>query len=115
MQQALDFNPKALRDDGTQAALNRAGFAWHDRAVDLCLEFFARKGSEGALFEDVREYATSQGLPDPPSGNAWGAVCLSLSRKKLIVRTGRLLPSRRSSNHARAAAVWRLAALEGCA
>lgn len=114
MQQALDFS-RALRDQGTQAALTNAGQEWHDRAVQIALQFFAQAGYSGAIFEDVREYATQQGLSAPPSPNAWGAVCLSLSKRRLISRTGQMRSSRLASNHARAASVWRLASLEAAA
>lgn len=113
MQQALDFTAaRTRRDEGTEQALANAGHEWHERAVGVALEVFSKAGERGAIFEDVRERASEIGLGFPPSPNAWGAVCLSLSKRGLIVRTGEMRASKIVSNHARAAAVWRLASLE---
>ena len=114
MQQALDFSRK-LRDAGASQALNNAGKEWHDRATQLALEFFASAGYSGALFEDVREYAQRKGLALPPSPNAWGAVCLAMSKRNLITKTGQLRASRATKSHSRAQPVWRLASLEAAA
>lgn len=111
MQQVLDFS-RTLRDEGAKAALKNAGNEWHDSAVRIALDFFAQAGYGGALFEDVRDYATKQGLTAPPSPNAWGAVCLALSKRNLITKTGQLRASRAARSHARAQPVWRLASLE---
>lgn len=115
MQQALDFTGRTLRDSGAALALQGAGTEWHDLAVGVALQFFAKAGYGGALFESVREYAKHQGLAAPPSPHAWGAVCLAMSKRRLIVRTGELRSSRLASNHARVAAVWRIASLENVA
>lgn len=115
MQQALDFTGRTLRDTGAALALQNAGNEWHDLAVGVALQLFASAGDRGALFEDVREYATQRGLAAPPSPNAWGAVCLAMSKRGLIVKTGELRSSRLASSHARAAAVWRIAPPESAA
>lgn len=107
MQQVLDFS-RSLRDKGAARALISAGSEWHVQAVCIALQFFAQAGCEGALFEDVREYATQQGLASPPSPNAWGAVCLAMSKRGMIVKTGQLRASRAERSHARAQPVWRL-------
>lgn len=107
MQQALDFS-RALRDDGAARALISAGSEWHVQAVRIAVQFFEQAGHAGALFEDVRDYATQQGLASPPSPNAWGAVCLAMSKRRLIVKTGEFRASRASKSHARAQPVWRL-------
>ena len=111
MQQSLDFS-RTLRDQGAAQALSNAGREWHDRATQLALEFFANAGPGGALFEDVREYAQRKGLALPPSPNAWGAVCLAMSKRSLITKTGQLRASRATKSHSRAQPVWRLASLE---
>lgn len=99
---------RAQRDTGASQALENAGKTWHDRASDLALFFFKRAGYEGALFEDARNYATLFDLPPPPSPNAWGAVCLSLSRRGLIVKTGVYANSKNVTSHARAQPMWRI-------
>ena len=98
----------SLRDEGAKIALANAGEDWHTTAVAFALEYFNAAGWEGALFEDARQYATDCGLSAPPSPNAWGAVALSMSTKKLIIKTGILLPSKKVSSHARSQPVWRL-------
>ena len=103
---------QSLRDAGAHAALQHAGQDWHDMAVDIALEVFTEAGKDGAIFEDVRERAAQRGIGLPPSSNAWGAVCLAMSKRELIIRTGGWRPSKIASNHARAAAVWRLACVE---
>lgn len=111
MQQVLDFS-RSLRDKGAARALISAGSEWHVQAVRIAIQFFARAGYAGALFEDVREYATQQGLAPPPSPNAWGAVCLAMSKRRIIVKTGELRASKAVRSHARAQPVWRLASTE---
>lgn len=96
------------RDQGAARALDNAGQTWHERASDLALFFFKSAGPEGALFEDARNYATLFDLPPPPSPNAWGAVCLSLSKRRLIVKTGAYANSKNVSSHARAQPIWRI-------
>ena len=107
MQSAFDSG-KALRDEGAQAALKNAGETWNSMAVKLALQFFSYVGAKGALFEDVRQHAADQGFPDPPSPNAWGAVCLGMSKRRLIVKTGELRSSKAIKSHARAQPVWKL-------
>jgi len=100
-----------LRDEGAAIALENAGEDWHDVATALALKYFSDVGWNGALFEDARAYAMTCGIGLPPSANAWGAVALSLSKRKLITKTGVLLPSKATKSHARSQPVWRLASL----
>lgn len=99
---------QGLRDQGAGAALDNAGGLWHERACQIALAFFKSAGEDGALFEDVRAYAELIGLPFPPSPNSWGAVALSMSKRKIIVKTGAWLNSRSVKSHARAQPIWRL-------
>ena len=98
----------AKRDEGASRALTKAGDEWHDHATELALKFFKAAGWEGALFEDARNYATSLGLPLPPSPNAWGAICLSLSKRNFIVKTGVYANSKNVTSHGRAQPMWRI-------
>ena len=97
-----------LRDEGAELALANAGEDWHETASALALKYFTDAGWDGALFEDARAYAMECGIGLPPSPNAWGAVALSLSTRKLITKTGVLLQSKHVSSHARSQPVWRL-------
>jgi hypothetical protein len=97
-----------LRDAGAEIALANAGATWHSNATSLALKYFDNVGWKGALFEDAREYAMKCGISEPPSPNAWGAVALTLSQKKLITKTGVLLQSKIARSHGRSQPVWRL-------
>lgn len=97
---------RSLRDEGAQLALKNAGDEWRTTATTLVLKYFNIVGD--GLFEDAREYAVSCGITAPPSPNSWGAVALSLSKKRLITKTGVLLPSKTTKSHARSQPVWRL-------
>lgn len=99
---------RSQRDAGASLALANAGESWHERASDLALFFFKKVGFEGALFEDARNYATLFDLPPPPSPNAWGAVCLNLSKRRMIVKTGVYAKSRNVTSHAREQPMWRI-------
>lgn len=98
---------KTLRDVGAQQALSNAGDDWHSMAFKIALAYLRDIGYKGALFEEVRIRAERNGLPDPPSPNAWGAVCLHLSKLNLIEKTGEYRSSRSVRSHARAQPVWR--------
>lgn len=107
MQMNLNFS-KIQRDQGAGRALENAGQTWHERATDLAVRFLKACGNDGALFEEVREYATLVGLPDPPSPNAWGAVALSLSKQGIVEKTGVYRASQAAKSHARSQPVWRV-------
>lgn len=107
MQMSQSFN-QTQRDLGAAQALENAGETWQQRAEQIAIGFLKAVGHEGALFEEVREYANLLGLPQPPSPNAWGAVALSLSKKKLIEKTGVYEQSKSLKSHARAQPVWRV-------
>jgi hypothetical protein len=100
-----------LRDEGAALALANAGEDWHDTASAFALKYFTDAGWDGALFEDARAYAMKCGIGTPPSANAWGAVALSLSARKLITKTGVLRSSKAVRSHARFQPVWRLTSL----
>jgi len=100
-----------LRDEGAALALENAGEDWHNTATALTLKYFSDAGWGGALFEDARAYAMKCGIGTPPSANAWGAVALSLSARKLITKTGVLRSSKAVRSHARSQPVWRLTSL----
>lgn len=95
------------RDHGAGLASDNAGKTWNERAMEIALSFF-RVNPYGGLFEDVREYASQLGHPEPPSPNAWGAVALAMSKRKLIVKTGEWRQSKYAKSHARSQPVWRL-------
>lgn len=108
-QMTIDFNQSlSSRDRGAALASDNAGQTWNERATEIALSFFRAAGHDGALFEDVRAYAELLGLPAPPSPNAWGAVALAMSKRKLIVKTGVWLNCRSVKSHACSAPLWRI-------
>jgi hypothetical protein len=106
MQQAATHEAKALRDAGAALAAENAGKEWREQAIKLCSYYFRYIARSGALFERAKQYASSAGIEAPPSANAWGAVCLAMSRKGLIVKTDRYECSTSPSSHARVNPVW---------
>lgn len=108
-QMTIDFSQSlSNRDRGSALASENAGQTWNERATEIALSFFRAAGHDGALFEDVRAYAELLGLPAPPSPNAWGAVALSMSKRKFIVKTGVWLNCRSVKSHACSAPLWRI-------
>lgn len=108
MTQSDLFTGSYLRDEGARLALGNAGESWNDRAVEISLAYFKTVGYNGCLFEEIRTYAEGIGFPSPPSPNAWGAVCLTLSKRGMIVKTGEYLQSKATKSHSRAQPVWRI-------
>ena len=108
-QMTIDFNQSlSSRDRGAALASDNAGQTWNERATEIALSFFRAAGHDGSLFEDVRAYAELIGLPAPPSPNAWGAVALSMTKRKLIVKTGQWVNCRSVKSHACSAPLWRI-------
>ncbi len=78
-----------LRDAGIEQATENAENAapgWADQALDY-VKWFAKQGYEFRA-EHVRDYATKQGLPNPPHARAWGGVIRRAATLGLIHRTG---------------------------
>jgi hypothetical protein len=78
----------------TVAAINRASTTasnaipgWNQQAYNMLQQYIVTV--PGLFCADmVREWATQQGLPEPPSRLAWGGVFLKASRSNLIERAG---------------------------
>lgn len=53
--------------------------------------------------EDIRHLTAEAGLSQPKHHNAWGAVIMvAIRHRGLLTKTGRLLPMRDRTSHARA-------------
>jgi hypothetical protein len=90
--------------DRAVAHADRVEAKWSQRAFEL-LEGYALFNFE-FMTEDVRVWATEQGLPTPPDGRAWGAVTLRAVRDKIIVRD-RFQRTRVPPAHSTFRPVWR--------
>jgi len=78
-----------LRDDGIQRATESAETAspgWAAEAYDY-VRWFAKQGYEFRA-EQVRDYATKQGLSVAPHARAWGGVIRKAATNGLIRRIG---------------------------
>ena len=103
----MKTNSEEERDRVTNRLLELAGIDWQTRAEILCLQFYSNIGFVGALFEDARDFCEQQGLY-ARSSHVWGALCLSLSTKNKIVKTGAYQRSIVLRNRARSQPVWRI-------
>jgi hypothetical protein len=60
---------------------------WSDDAYALLKEFVSIARGQ-FMCEDIRAYAHIKGLPDAPSGRAWGGLICRAKREGLIKSTG---------------------------
>ena len=99
-----------LRNEGATRALASAGEAWRGLAQYFVYRYLLHVGSGGCLFEEARAFAEGCFKSKPPSPNAWGALALSMATQGMIEKTGeRQCSAAFPTNHARDAAVWRIA------
>ena len=70
-----------------QAAADRAGMDWQERAAELFM-WVLRRSERPMLCEEIAATVHPMGLPQAPDQRAWGAVTSRLARQKLIVRVG---------------------------
>lgn len=81
-----------LKQEGIAQAINHANAVeptWGDRAFAL-FSMYIHMHPEKAILktEDARQYAEEQGLEEPPTKRAWGAIALRAARAGLIVKQG---------------------------
>jgi len=101
-----------LRDVGTASVLDNAGANWQALATTHVIRRFELAGVTGCLFETARTFAEESGVGAPPHHNAWGALCLALSKQNILVKTGQYVSSKTTRSHARVSPVWRLKKFE---
>lgn len=102
----LNFKEGArLRDRGINRAADNAervhGPGWQERAIGHLINYPEAE----FMAEEVRIWAHSQGLEEPPSARAWGAVIVTAKRRGIIRSNG----YRKVSNplaHSTPASVW---------
>lgn len=78
----------------TQGAINQASSTaakhipgWNDDAYDM-LVTYCTVADHAFCADMVREWATKQGLPEPPSRLAWGGIFRKASTAGVIERAG---------------------------
>jgi hypothetical protein len=101
-----------LRDAGTDSVLGNAGANWRATATTHVIRRFELAGVTGCLFETARTFAEENGVGAPPHHNAWGALCLALSKQNILVKTGQYVSSKTTRSHARVSPLWRLKRFE---
>jgi len=100
------MNGDKLRDAGMQQAVDNAESkhpSWGDRALSLLVKY----PKDEFMAEQVREFAKSRGLPDPPSKRAWGAVIVK-AKKMGIIEHMRYDRVSNPKAHRTPASVWRM-------
>lgn len=78
------------RQEGMQTALNHANdvvLDWGERALEM-LKAFIAWNHDKFLAEDLRHWATEQGLPVPPHCRAWGPIMTKAYKAGLIAHRG---------------------------
>lgn len=86
------------RDEALESVLRR-DWIWRAQIID-----FIEKLPQGwvGTGEDVRHAAKEAGIPNPPHHNAWGAAIMhAVKNKKWLMPTGKFLPMKDKSSHAR--------------
>jgi len=93
---------KQLKEEGQALALEHAGRPWAEQAVELLTVFcFSGPGRKRPFaLEDFRMWALAQGLPEPASPNAWGALPRIGIRDNLMRATGQYRAARSPLTHA---------------
>ena len=104
----LTFSGKELARAGAKLALQHAEAVSENWGAEACdyLEIFIRlnPGRE-FMAEEVREYATKRGLPEPKSLRAWGAVMARAKAAGIIEWRGNRQVTNRKA-HSATASVW---------
>lgn len=81
-----DEDPFARRDHGMEVATSHADAVvenWRYLARDM-LERYLREHDKPFLTQDLILWAREQGLPEPPTKKAWGAVVTVAARRHMI-------------------------------
>lgn len=103
----MTFSGKELARAGAKLAEDHAEaehLGWKDLAYGYLLEFIARHSGREFLTEDVRGYATKNGLAIPPNLRAWGGVMMRAQGAEIIRCVGTRKVKNRKAHSANAAA-----------
>ena len=84
------FEARRDRDVAIKVAIDHANDVeprWSDRAL-VYLEQYILLFGEPFRCEQVREWATDNGLSEPPTTRAWGGVIAGAAKRGIIRRVG---------------------------
>lgn len=97
-----------LQAEGIAAATEHAEKVrpgWTDDAVAM-VGRYADHIKAPFLIEDARAWAYEQGLDEPPSLSAWGAVPRRAAKLQLIHHSGTMAPTKSAGGHKDEKVVW---------
>jgi len=81
-----------LRDEGIKQAIDHAeeeNENWKEQAHTLFLAWLVMiPASKPFTCEDFREWASEQGLPEPPTNRAFGGIIRQYAHRKVIIKNG---------------------------
>lgn len=88
----------AARQLGIERSARSAGREWAESAIDLVREYASLRSGwfNEFLAEDLREFASTRGLPEPANAKSWGRVMQSAKARAIIKACG-YAPARSSN------------------
>lgn len=78
------------RDNGIKQAIDHAkqeDVLWPGKAYLMLKRYLSFNIGE-FMGEDIRKYSEANGLPEPPSKRAWGAIMVKAAKAGLITKVG---------------------------
>lgn len=111
MQKQINFIDQAEinKNDGMlRSSLNADSKipGWNECAFEALRQFLNSINDNTFMAEDIRAWASTWGLDNPPSKRAWGAVINRAAKEKLIVFCGYSKTSNPTA-HATPAGLWK--------
>jgi len=103
---AVEDTPQKRKEIGQGLALNAAEAKWRDAALDE-IRRLAHVGSTFTSETVTMLVGLPTGSTKMNRNNAVGALMSHAARMKLIVKTGRYVPSQRKRSHGAMLAEWR--------
>lgn len=99
--------PEGRRQRDAGIAKSRAkNPEWLAQALDL-LPRMRAAGFETCTGEGMRNWLLANGLNEPTSPHAWGALTITAVKRKLLEDTGRVVQMTDAKSHARRTPLWR--------
>lgn len=98
-----------LKLEGMSSSVDNANDnvpGWSNEAYECLIDFLKYIGKKEFMAEDVRQFAVDNGLPEPPSLRAWGAIMVRARKNKLITFV-EWSPVSNSRAHCTPASIWR--------
>lgn len=104
MNQPSLFSAVKARDDGI-ARTSSKNSAWLVSALEMLPQM--KSAMHEATGEEMRIWLRANGLPEPTSPHAWGAMTRTAYTRGIIEDTGRVKHMWTEKSHARRTPIWR--------